>query len=178
MKNRVQGLTLLELITSIAVLAILASLAVPGFSAVLDRTRASAVSHSLTASLMAARLQAISERLPVAVCPSSDGRHCRITTDWSNGWIVFRDPQRAGQPARERDVLHRGDPVAKTVRLTSSSGRHLIRYQPAGHAAGTNATFRLCSTARGSVLTRVIVSNAGRARVERPRRSLPCTPPG
>jgi type IV fimbrial biogenesis protein FimT len=174
MRPTERGLTLLELITTVAIIAILAGVAVPGFGALRDRTRASTTAHSLTASLMAARMAAISRRHPVSVCPSRGGDACDGAGSWSDGWIVFADPGRAGQPSSPAAVLTRVDGLGEGLRVSGSRGRDLVRYQPDGRASGTNISFRLCEARGERLLARVVVANSGRTRTERPDRDTPC----
>lgn len=174
MKARLSGFTLLELIVTVAVVAILAGVALPGFASLRDRLQADATSHALTASLAAARIAAVTHRHPVSICPSADGLRCGAAGDWSRGWIVFRDPTRALQPATVDAIVQRGDAPGPAYRLTGSRGRALVRYQPDGRASGTNISFHLCSDDGRRLLASVIVSNSGRARRERPRGAAPC----
>lgn len=174
--RRTRGFSLIELITALAVITILAGLGLPAFRYVADRVRADATFHELTASLMSARMLAIASAQPVTVCPSDDGRRCRDDRAWENGWIIFRDPARTGEPASDTAIVRRFDPLPSGYRLETSVGRIRIRFLPNGSAAGTNATFRLCGAAPGAALLgSVILGNSGRARTERARGKAPCT---
>ncbi len=56
--------------------------------------------------------------------------------------------------------------------IRTTHGRTQVRYVPLGTAQGTNATFNIC---RGRYLdTQLIVSMAGRPRVQRPIPAHPC----
>src|SRR5690606_41494428 len=96
--DRVMGLTLVELVVAMAVLALTVTIAIPAFQGVVERTRATSVYHQLTASLMLARGAAISRRGPVVACPSEDGLRCRGAAVWDPGWIGVADPGGTGQP--------------------------------------------------------------------------------
>jgi type IV fimbrial biogenesis protein FimT len=80
-----------ELLTTIAVLAILAAIAVPGLRSFSQNNRAAAQTNELIAALSLARNEAITRGLPVSVCASADGGTCSNSTDWTGGWIVFTD---------------------------------------------------------------------------------------
>src|SRR5699024_6935398 len=65
--NRQHGFTLLELMVTVAVAAIIVSIAVPSFSAMLNRHRLEAAASELKFNLLLARSQAIKQNRDVAV---------------------------------------------------------------------------------------------------------------
>lgn len=164
--NRVMGLTLVELVVAMAVLALTVTIAIPAFQGVVERTRATSVYHQLTASLMLARGAAISRREPVVVCPSEDGLSCRGDAVWDHGWIVFADPGGTGQPLHAESILRRGEAPGGGLKVRGTRGRPLARYFPDGRAPGSNLTLRVCSP-RDELLGRVVINNVGRARTDR-----------
>ena len=161
------GFSLVELMAALAVAAILLGLALPGFQETVRRHRAEAAVHQLSTMLALARNTAIVRRTPVTVCPSLGGGQCHAKPDWSSGWLVYRDPHRASQPASPADVLQEVRmPLHGSVRAYSSAGRLRVRYQPDGLSSGTNLTIRVCND-RG-VHAELVVNNTGRVRVSRP----------
>ena len=172
--RRMRGLTLLELMITLAILSVALGVGVPAARHVIDSVRAATSLHQLTASLAIARNAAITYREAVTLCPSRDGSSCLGGTDWSEGWIAYRDPLRQDAPASPADVLRRFDPQHPTLRLTTSTGRPRVRYLPNGSAAGTNASFRLCRRS-GALLGSIVVANSGRARKEPPAPNAACS---
>lgn len=169
-----RGFTLIELITTLTVLAVLLAFGAPAFSQLMESARVSGVLHELTASLATARIAAISRRTPISVCPSQDGRNCRRDLSWDGGWIVFADHARVARPAVDEDVLRQLGPVPEDIAIRATAGRHYLRYQPTGFGYGTNLTLRLCSRRTGNQLGTVVVNNAGRVRSERPLKAVKC----
>ena len=166
--DRQPGFTLVELVITIGILAVLVTLAVP--SAVQAWTQASAhrAYHAMTASLALARIQAVSRRHAVTVCPSMDGTSCIAGgTDWSHGWIVYLDPSRSPQPVSATDVIETVADVSPGLSMKSSAGRHRIRYQASGWAGGSNLKLTLCLRKTDRAHGSIVISNAGRTRVER-----------
>lgn len=161
------GLTLVELIVTMAVLAIALSIAAPSFSALLRSNREATVYHLLTTSLAFARVSAIKNNAPVTVCPSSDGERCREDAVWSDGWIIYRDPGRDRQPANVNAVIRRSEGVANGLHLRSSTGRPRVRFLPNGWAYGSNLSIHLCGKSDDVHLGSVIVNNGGRPRTKR-----------
>lgn len=167
------GITLVELLATTAILAIVAALAAPGMKALLERQRTASALHALTTRLALARTAAITSRTPVTFCPSRGDGHCTGGTDWSAGWLVYRDPQRRSQPRGPGDILRNEvAPVHGSIRILSSSGRVRVRYQPAGLAPGANLTFRICHGDR--LHAEVVVNNGGRARSREAPKGTPC----
>lgn len=171
--DRARGLTLPELIITLAVLGTCAALALPQFNSLVMRTKGTTALHLLGSSLAGARMASVSRRIPVTVCPSADGRQCRKDAVWEDGWILYRDRYSRDQPEKPSDVLQRFaiDPDAFTLR--SSIARQRVRYMPSGYTATSNLTILLCERDAQREVGRVVVSRPGRIRTERPRGADP-----
>jgi type IV fimbrial biogenesis protein FimT len=115
-QTRVQrGFTLIELMVTIALLAIIMSLAVPSFQQTIASTKLTSTSTDLYSSLLQARADAISQGERMTVCKSSDGSSCIVgtTTTWSVGWITFVDSTRTVNP-----TVDAGETVTYIVQAT------------------------------------------------------------
>ncbi len=77
---RQRGLTLVELMTVVATLAIFASVAAPGLSGFLAGQRVKALTYDLTADLLLARNEALKRGLDVTLTPGGAG--------WKEGWSM------------------------------------------------------------------------------------------
>ena len=93
-KDRNAGFTLVELMVTIAVAAVLLVVAVPSFQSMLVNNRISAQTNDLVADLAIARSEAAKRGGRVTVCASDDGATCGGS--WANGRIVFTDATTMG----------------------------------------------------------------------------------
>lgn len=85
-----KAFTLIELMVTIAILAIIATLAAPNLSQMLHNTKVNTSSGDILSFLQQSRTEAIRLGKIVTVCGSSDGSNCLATnkTNWSTGLIA------------------------------------------------------------------------------------------
>ena len=92
-RARQHGFNLVELMTTITVLAIVLAIAVPSFRDVIHRNQVSSASNELLASLAYARTEAITHGQLVSMCHSSTGTSCTSGgAVLDTGWIVYTYP--------------------------------------------------------------------------------------
>ncbi|MDO8262123.1 MAG: GspH/FimT family pseudopilin [Gallionella sp.] len=91
------GFTLIELMVTIALVAILLAVAVPSLTAFLRNSELTSFSNSMLASLNAARGEAM-KRGRYAMATPTDG------TNWDSGWVVFVDVDRSQNYAAANDI--------------------------------------------------------------------------
>lgn len=93
-RARISGFTLLELMITVAVAAILGSMALPHLGEFIDRSRTRGSASELEAALYYARAEAIARSGDVSVCAkeSAAASVCAAPGDgtaWINGWLVM-----------------------------------------------------------------------------------------
>jgi type IV fimbrial biogenesis protein FimT len=158
---RQYGLTLIELLVAIAVLAIMVTWAIPGFQQFSARNEVTAEVMRIKTALAVARNTAVTRRTTIAICPrpSPDIEQCEFL-DWTHPVVVV-DGQAPSGNLEDVELLKvlegSGGP---TVTFNRS---YPIRYQATGWARGHNGTFEICGRHGHGV--KVIVSNMGRVRV-------------
>lgn len=78
--NNDNGFTLVELLITVSILAILATVGVPSFQAIIQNSRATALTNDLVSALNLARSEATKRGIAVSVCATNN--------NWLNGWRV------------------------------------------------------------------------------------------
>lgn len=148
MKNRQAGVTLIELMTALGILGILAAVAVPSFREYTRNTRVQAASNDLFTALSLARSESLRRGQPVAVCASTDSETCEGSDNWATGFILFNDNGAiAGEIDGDEVVLQAWPGYPPEVIISAEEDVSSLRYLPTGmiDAAGTE-TFRVSTS--------------------------------
>ena len=139
------GFTLPELLTAVAIVAILAGIAIPTLRQFSANSRTTAANNSLVSALALARSEALRRSMPVTVCASNDSATCAGSTDWSIGWIAFTDVNGNGAVDAPNDqLLQAWNGPSGNVSMTSSppNAAKFLTYNARGMAnLGAKITF-------------------------------------
>jgi len=172
--RRHSGVTLVELMLCVGMLSAMIAFAAPSMSGFLERQRSLTATHTLISHLATARMSAVNHKRSVVLCPATENLQCTGSTNWSQNWVLFLDPDGNRQVDLPQDILAvYQNPLGGTLQLHSTIGRPQVRYLPDGRSAGSNLTLSICNSS-GTLLSQVIVNNAGRARSTRPKQLTMC----
>jgi type IV fimbrial biogenesis protein FimT len=176
MKSGEQGFTIVELMVTIAVAAILFGLALPSLSRFVLVNQTSAAAEDLLADLYYARTEAIKEASTITLCasnnPTATAPSCAGTTATTfNGWVVFVDSNANGALDTGETVL-RVHALMPTGITTSTDGDY-VSFAATGFAqapSAQNVTFcnkygNTSSYAGNSASRAVTISATGRPAV-------------
>jgi len=155
------GITLIELVIAIAIVALLAALAIQGVTRAIYASRSAGGLASLIASLTRARSVAASTEVDVVLCPSVDGKTCSAGFHWEEGWIAFQATKPGSNHVPGETVILHEPALAARVHLVTSAGRTRIRFQGNGSNAGSNVTFTLCDLRGPHAATAYAMANNG-----------------
>jgi type IV fimbrial biogenesis protein FimT len=180
--SRIGGLTLIELLVAIAVLAVLLTVAVPSFDNARLGTNLVSFTNTLLAHLQLARSEAIKRNARVALCKSADGSTCMATGGWDQGWIIFHDANNNGSREDSETVIQRGETLATGFSLTGNTPvARYISYDATGATKLTSGAFQagtltLCRAAPtvGGQGRKIVISATGRPRVEQTNNVTAC----
>ena len=144
--RRMRGVTLVEALTVIAILSVLAGAGVPAFVDLVRTQRARAAALDLVDDLALARSEAIKRATPVALRPAAGG--------WSAGWTV-----RVAGGLRDGEVVERRDGTGAGVSIEAPA---TIVYDRDGRLAdGGTVRAAVIDTDRGTTVRCVRVALSG-----------------
>ncbi|MFT3792100.1 MAG: GspH/FimT family pseudopilin [Rudaea sp.] len=157
------GLTLIELIFTLAILAVLTSVSAPALGSLIDGAHSRSARGILLGSLSLARMTSVSTYREVIVCPSADHSSCTGDLWWQHGWIVFEDTNQNNRRDDDEPLI---EVVAAQpgIAIATSTGRKFVRFRPDGSASGTDLTYTICDRRGVDKATAIVVSNPGRVR--------------
>ncbi|WP_083259131.1 GspH/FimT family pseudopilin [Variovorax boronicumulans] len=130
-----RGLTAIELMVTLAILAILIGIAAPSMTRFIVQWRLSNAVNAVTGSLRIARTEAIARARPVVVCQLRAGTAVDCETgsggnDFAAGWIVFAKNDRDGDFAYSEstdEVLLRQDALPGIAKIAlGKAGRFVF----------------------------------------------------
>ena len=163
------GFTLLELIITLAVIAILTA-TLPSVSAsFISSSKVSNTVNKIAADMSFARTEAISRNKNVELCKTLNGITCSRANQWEKGWMIFVDENRNRiREANEERLKHQ--PAIDTVNITyrGTGSSHYIRFRSDG-ATGVNGTFVFCADSIGDNKRALILFRTGRLRLSKTR---------
>lgn len=175
-----RGLTLLECLVVLLVIAVVVVVASPGFAGAIERVRLSAEAERMLVALNLARTEAVQANAVVSLCPSpmANTGAAECDGDYAGGWIVFHNPGRDASPGGDGSrVIRVFGRLRQGYTLTNRTGTRnadrMISYLPDG-TSHSNRTLKFCSPGFSTDHSlSVVVNIVGRARLE--RSALPCS---
>ncbi len=162
MHHKQRGVTLIEQIMVLVIIAALTGMAIPPLHKLMTRNQLQVAQTDFIAALQQARETAVTTGKRTLFCPTRDGSRCSDEMRWDGGWLLGHDIDIDNQP--DNGPLYTGHGYAGKLTIHSSSGRHFVRFQADGSASGSNLTLLFCQPASTSDALSVVISNSGRIR--------------
>jgi len=132
---------------TLAVAAILAFFAVPGFQEFIKTNSLSAQANAFLADLHLARAEAIKRKGRVTMCKSSTLTSCATDGGWEQGWIIFADQADIGWGAGDasRFIVRTNGPTPGMITIRGNQNvKHLVYFLSTGEAPATAGTLIIC----------------------------------
>jgi type IV fimbrial biogenesis protein FimT len=162
-----KGVTLVELIMCIGMLAILVALAVPSFSNLMSDWRRDSAVRDFMGDLQLARSTALRTSRTVVMCATLNGLACAngaASSDWRQGWIVFSDLDGDGALGNTEPVIVLRSPLTGLQQMRSNIAAGQMEFRSNGLLRRGNATVNVLS--EGADVRRAVnirINASGRA---------------
>ena len=160
-----RGFTIIELMMTVTVLALLLGIAVPSFMETVRNNRTISQNNEFISGLNLARSEALKISGSVSMCASADELTCSGSTDWTTGWIVFNDLNANGtlDAPDGTDALLQTAGAAPPQFTLNATNRSFVRFAGSGMAPSGLEIFDLVRTGcTGLKARRTNVSLVGR----------------
>lgn len=169
MKPLSDGFTLIELMITIAILAIVVTIAMPSFSTMVRNNGVTTVADDLFSSLQIARSESVNREVSMTVAQKSTG--------WQTGWDVFEDKDNNGVFNNGTDTMINAYTTTNSQVIVTPQGKvstnTTILYTPTGRTLQkydeVNDYFSVTVANATDITPRcVFLSTTGRPFVQRP----------
>jgi type IV fimbrial biogenesis protein FimT len=164
MKSTNYGLTLIELLISLVITAVISSCAYASLHNFMQKTYSAETKSELYSSFSLAMAEATIRNYKTVMCPSIDGKTCSTGIVWQHGWLVFVDLNADREISGNEPIVVSQSALAESMRLSSTIGRNRLVFQSGGSNAGSNVSFTLCDGRGTAFAQAIILSNTGRIR--------------
>jgi type IV fimbrial biogenesis protein FimT len=166
--RRQLGFTLMELMVTISIVAIMATIAVPSFIEMIRNGRMASQTNDLVLALTYAKSEAVKRNALVKVLKIADATTTcgggGSNTGWSNGWTVFIDSDDDNFIDNTEETL-RVWPALEGTTLCFNAGAS-VEFRNTGGLKSGSGTFRLCDS-RGAIEARGVTISMLVGRIRR-----------
>ncbi len=161
------GMTLIELLTTLSVIAITMSIGFPSMSKWIKTKSQNAAFETLYHSVTFARTKAIRQQENFTICASKDNTQCN--GEWNDTIIIFNDHNKNAQ-LDSSEILYKtismpqGTPC---IQWRAGGGRDYLRFKANGATSGTAGHFRYCDPNTTQYDKKLVVSFTGRTSIKK-----------
>lgn len=167
----VVGISIVELVVSLAVVSILVTTGVPAFSSIIQSNRINESAFDMLGTINLARTEAVKRRTRVVLCRSADPTLATpgcggSANTWTTGWLVFASGDSNNTYEAGTDTLlgiGLADSSNLTV-ITNSTSNNNLEYNSDGttNESGGTARFAVCDKRGGAWGRQINVPPHGR----------------
>jgi type IV fimbrial biogenesis protein FimT len=141
--RRAAGFSLIEMLTTMSILAILLAIASPGLASLTSANALSSAQTELAAATMLARSEALRRGVPVGLAAAVPLRG----TEFSAGWTIFVDANGNGAYDVGETIVRQQPAFHGDVRIGTASGATVLTFNGRGFLTpAALMTFTVCSS--------------------------------
>ena len=159
------GFTLIELVVTMAVAAILITVAVPNMRTFIQNGRLNTQVNDLIGDLSLARSEAIKRRTIVGICKSVNGTTCAGGGNWQDGRAIFVDANNNNTWEADEIILRFREKLASGNSLAAASPNPIIFSANGKPIATAVGAFAVCDYRGASKGKQVSLNSIGQASV-------------
>ena len=168
-----QGFTIIELMITITIAAILLMLGIPSFTTFIGNQKLIATASEFYSAVNLTRSEAIKRGARVDLVPNNG-------VSWNSGWTVFIDVNSNQLVESSETILFKHDAISSDITIASTSINPYISYIGNGRTR-TNVSSQTpgpctVSFTYATTIRRVAINFLGRSRICNPSNDLTCTP--
>jgi type IV fimbrial biogenesis protein FimT len=160
-KQSQKGMTLLEMLITLAIAAIVLTVVAPSVQTIISKNRTTSEINELSAVIQFARFTAIDETSTTVVCPAGNFATC--STNWNEPKIVFLDDNGNGSRDSSEPLLLSTTGISSSNTMTGPNTP--ISFFDSG-ATNASVSIKICPNSNDAKLARSInINGQGRVRV-------------
>lgn len=161
------GFTVIELMVTLTVFAIITAIAAPSFRNILKQQEVNGQINTLVSVIYRARSEAIKRNKVVTVCKSANEQSCGGR--WSDGWLMFVDQNADGDKEAGESKISAGSFIdGYEITWSAFGSNNYIRFMRNGLTVSQNGTFKICPESQDERIARaVFISKTSRVRTSK-----------
>lgn len=131
------GFTLIELMVTIAVLAIIAGIGIPSMSGFIEQNKVNSIKEQLASAINLARSEAIQKNEYVVICGiKKNEKQCKTggNKKWHFGWLVFVDKNNNSLLDTDETIINQKKIEDQNTKIQLATAMKAISYHTNGMA--------------------------------------------